>query len=678
MTGLGRHAILFEPVRIGPVVASNRFYAVPHATGHGWSQPNGAIGVRAMKARGGWGTVIAQMTEISPSSDLASHQMDRLWDACDLPVHEAQVQRIKECGALAGIELAHGGMRSRNFVSGVPVLGPSDLPILRPEVPIQARAMDRSDIWAFRDEHRRAVRNAVLAGYDIIYVYAAHDLSLLSHFLSRRTNHRTDEYGGSFENRLRLLREVLEDTLEVVGGERAVALRFSVSEPGKSVGLRHDGEGREVVEALAELPDLWDVNISGWDQDSATSRFSEEGFQLPFTSFVKEVTTKPVVGVGRFTSPDLMASLVRNGTLDLIGAARPSIADPYLPTKIREGRHDEICECIGCNICVSMEGCGVPIRCTQNPTIGEEWRRDWHPESVRKTKRKGAYLVIGSGPAGLECALTLLRAGCSITIAEREDRLGGRVALEATLPGLAAWSRVRDYRLSLLRASPDVEIYLDSDLSTENALDVEADGIVVATGAVWRSDGVGSCNLSPLDLGEGVLTPDDVLRARPGSFQSKRTVVYDDDHYYMASAIAERLALEGSRVDYVTPLSTVAAWTDLTLEQGRILDRFGQLGIGIHVNFRLCGDRRFLNLLTGEHCDIPADRLVVVGARSPNDSLHRSLLRQGSDGGVWSVGDCRVPATIQAAVYSGHRTAREILDLDGSSLDFRRELPQVA
>ena len=133
-------------------------------------------------------------------------------------------------------------------------------------------------------------------------------------------------------------------------------------------GLTSAGEGRDVVEMLAELPDLWDVNISGWSNDSATSRFTKEGYQEQYCGFVKSVTSKPVVGVGRYTTPDAMVSAVRRGVLDLIGAARPSIADPFLPAKIRDGRWDEIRECIGCNICVSADFKLVPIRCTQNPT----------------------------------------------------------------------------------------------------------------------------------------------------------------------------------------------------------------------------------------------------------------------------------------------------------------------
>ncbi len=317
-----RFDILFEPVAIGPVTAPNRFYAVTHATGHGWTQPSAAIALRAMKAEGRWGTVAVQITEIAPDSDMANHPMERIWDDSDIARHAAQVEAIKAHGSLAAIEIAHGGSRSPNITTGLPVVGPSDLPSLRPEVPLQARAMDLSDIKAFRQSHLSAARRAILAGYDIIYVYAAHDLSILSHFLASRHKKRSDAYGGSFDNRLRLLREVLEDTLEAAAGKRAVAIRFSVAEPGVAGGLLADGEGRDVVAALAELPDLWDVNIGGWSNDSATARFCDKGFQLAHTDFVKSVTTKPVVGVGRFTLPDMMVSLIRNGRLDFIGGAR--------------------------------------------------------------------------------------------------------------------------------------------------------------------------------------------------------------------------------------------------------------------------------------------------------------------------------------------------------------------
>jgi dimethylamine/trimethylamine dehydrogenase len=671
---MSRYDILFEPVQIGPVTAPNRFYAVPHATGHGWAEADGAIALRAMKAEGGWGVVSSQMTEIGPDSDLANHQMDRIWDERDIATHTKQVEVVKAHGALAAIELAHGGMRARNYTTGLPIAGPSSLPILRPEIPLQAAAMSLTDIADFRRAHKAAARRAAQAGFDILYVYAAHDLSLLSHFLSRRTNQRSDAYGGSLENRMRLLREVLEDTFEVAAGERAVAIRFSVAEPDKAIGLTHDGEGRDVVEALAELPDLWDVNIAGWPQDSVTSRFADEGYQLPFTDFVKQVTSKPVVGVGRFTSPDLMVSLISKGHLDLIGCARPSIADPFLPAKVRENRIEEIRECIGCNVCVSFDSYCVPIRCTQNPTISEEWRRGWHPEIITAAPTQKNILVVGAGPAGLECARTLLLAGHKVTIADAAASAGGRVTLESSLPGLSAWSRVRDYRLHYINQHANAELFLNSALSVEELVEFSADEVVIATGASWRSDGVGSTHMQPRNLsGLTVLTPDDLMRNINLPDNAGNCVVYDDEHYYMASVVAEKMLELGHRVSYVTPLPTVATWTDHTLEQDRIIERFNQKNIDIHVNVSLQDGGTFASTLTGKTVDINCNTIVLVGARLPNESLYQKAMADPRLPNVHRAGDCIAPGSIQGATQSGHTIARQLLSGSTEPQWFKRQ-----
>jgi dimethylamine/trimethylamine dehydrogenase len=245
-------------------------------------------------------------------------------------------------------------------------------------------------------------------------------------FLSRRYNQRTDEYGGSLENRARLLRELIEETKEAVGDTCAVPVRICVDELVGPAGLCSDGEGRDLIEMLADLPDLWDVTVGDWSNDSRPSRFGEEGVHEEYVSFVKKITGKPVVSVGRFTSPDTMVSQVRRGVLDMVGAARPSIADPFLPRKIKEGRLDDIRECIGCNICAAADNTYTPIRCTQNPTMGEEWRRKWHPEIITKKESEDRILIVGAGPAGMECAVSLGKRGYEVALAEATTELGGR------------------------------------------------------------------------------------------------------------------------------------------------------------------------------------------------------------------------------------------------------------
>ena len=381
-----------------------------------------------------------------------------LWDDGDIPALAKMTEAVHKHGSLAGIELQHGGYCSTNHYSRIPPIAPSSISVNSYD-PVQARAMDKSDIRNFRKWHRKAALRAKQAGFDLIYVYAAHSGTLLTHFLSRRINKRTDEYGGSLENRVRLFRELIEDTKEAVGDRCAVAVRFAVEEFLGPMGITSENEGREIVEMLSELPDLWDVNISNWSKDSASSRFESEGHQESYIGFVKSLTSKPVVGVGRFTSPDTMLSLIQRGVMDMIGAARPSIADPFLPKKIEEGLIEEIRECIGCNICVMSDQFSVPIRCTQNPTMGEEWRRGWHPERINPRKSDDGVLVVGGGPSGLECALALGQRGYRVILVEASAELGGRVSRESRLPGLAEWGRVRDYRQLMLERLSDCLLY---------------------------------------------------------------------------------------------------------------------------------------------------------------------------------------------------------------------------
>ena len=674
MTTPSQYKALFAPLKIGPVTAPNRFFASPHSTGHGWTEPKGAIALRAMKAEGGWGTVAVGLTEISPSSDYANHPMERIWDEKDIPRHHLQVNEIKKHGSLSAIELGHGGMQSRNLTTGLPIIGPSNLSILRPEIPSQSKAMDLTDIKSFRNEHKAAVKRSLKAGYDIIYVYAAHGLSILSHFLSVNTNKRLDQYGGTFENRIRLLREVLEDTLEMANGTAAVALRFSIAEPDKPFGMSQDGEGRDVIEALAEHPDLWDINLSGWPKDSQTSRFADEGFQLEYTNFVKSITSKPVVGVGRFTSPDLMVSLIKNRQLDLIGGARPSIADPFLPSKIKNNQIENIRECIGCNVCVSMDAYGVPVKCTQNPTISEEWRKGWHPETPPISRKKETHLIIGSGPAGLECALTLANAGHEVTVAEAKDEPGGRIAQESKLPGLNTWRRVIDYRIFQLSQKKNAQIFLSSHMSINDITDFNSDTVTIATGATWRNDFIGSTNFDPIETNNyNILTPEDIILEKFKNSHKTKFIIYDDDHNYMASVIAEKLLNNDHDVTYVTPLPTVSTWTQYTLEQGAIIERLKSLGIKFALNYKINQNFKFVNTIDNKKLKLTSKNVVVVGGRIPNDRLFSDGQLFNTIQNVFLTGDCLVPGTMQAAVLSGHQTARKILDRNADALHSKRE-----
>jgi dimethylamine/trimethylamine dehydrogenase len=678
-----RYDILFEPVRIGPVTAKNRFYQVPHCNGMGHAMPEAHAAMRAMKAEGGWAVVSTEECEIHPSGDISPYIEARLWDDHDIPALALMCEQVHAHGALAAIELTHNGPTSSNLYSREVAIAPSHQP-LKYGYPQQARAMTLRDIRDYRRWHRAAAVRAKRAGFDIVYVYAAHDLSLAMHFLQQRRNHRQDEYGGSLENRVRLLRELIADTKEAVGDTCAVAVRFATEEFLGVDGVR-ESEAREVVQMLADLPDLWDVNIAAWHMDSQTSRFAPEGYQEPFTSWVKQLTRQPVVGVGRFTSPDTMVSQIRRGVLDFIGAARPSIADPFLPKKIEEGRSEDIRECIGCNICISGDMTSTPIRCTQNPTMGEEWRKGWHPERIAGSKSLKRVLVVGAGPAGLEAARALGQRGYEVHLAEASKALGGRVNLESRLPGLGQWARVRDWRVTQLGKMANVAIYRDNDVSAADVLGFGAERVVLATGCHWRRDGYGRSNgaaIPGFDRAR-IFTPDDVMR---GVLPDGPVLLFDDDSFYMGSLMAEVLQAAGREVIYVTPDDVIAAWSTYTQEYRHIQKRLHSLGLRMITAHNIAavdsGGARLVSVYNGREQRVACASILAITARLPNDTLQQSLEALSAHwpaAGVESVtaiGDCRAPGLIVHAVYAGHRHARELDESSEGEVCFRRRTSQ--
>jgi dimethylamine/trimethylamine dehydrogenase len=490
----------------------------------------------------------------------------------------------------------------------------------------------------------------------------------MTQMLSTVTNRRTDGYGGSLANRARFQYETLEKVRAAVGDDCAIAIRTAVA-PGQELqGIDHD-EMLEFVRIVDPVVDLLDVNVGGWPEDSGTSRYYAEGHQLPWTSHVRQATSKVIVGVGRYTNPDTMAAVIRSGNFDLIGAARPAIADPFLPTKIREGRLDEVRECTGANLCILRSETFLHVSCIQNATAGEEYRRGWHPERFDPPSDPArAILVVGGGPAGMECAMVLGRIGYdAVHLVEAEPELGGKLRWTRRLPTLGDWGRVVDHRVIGLEKLPHVEVILGRRLSAADVLEYGADTVIIATGSSWTGDGTQPLQAQRIVGADRALTPERIMAGeRPAQGP---VVVYDTDGYYVAAGIAETLALEGTEVHLVTSLPRISPISDDSLEGDMLRQHLHDLGVRFHTGVvvhevadgHVRGETEF-----GEAWSHPASGVVLVTQQHSDDALHRELaaapdaLAAAGITRLLLIGDAASPRMPSDAVFDGHRVAREL------------------
>jgi dimethylamine/trimethylamine dehydrogenase len=688
--------ILFEPIRIGPKVMRNRFYQTPHADGFGAQFPGSEAYFRGLKAEGGWAVVNTGHTMIAPEYDHTGHEIvSRIWDEADVRNWSLTCDKIHEHGSLAGIELAASGSGVTGFDTRLPgggVWQAADDCLWMGA----AYAMELEDIRRLQESYVAAARRARAAGFDIINVHGAQVWGIPTMFLMKHYNRRTDCYGGSFRNRARFWLETLELVRDAVGDDCAITARFCIDTlQNTDAGIRVNEEGIGFIALADHLVDFWDLQVGGedrnnWAKDVGPSRFYKEGFQDEWLASARRHTAKPMVGVGRFTSPDTMVEAIRSGRLDVIGAARASISDPFLPNKIAEGRIEAIRECIGCNVCVSRVNAASRIICTQNATTGEEYRRGWHPEHFAPMKGgERNLLVVGAGPAGLECAIVLARRGATrVHLVEAHERIGGHFDWVPRLPGLAEWSRVVHYRQAAAASLRNLAIITRKPLTADDVMDYGADTVILATGSYWATDGLNAMTQGPLPGADAglphVLTPEQVM-VEGKDIKGERVVVYDTEGYFVGVSLAERLARAGRDVTLITPFTSAGPYLEYTGESQLLLPLLAELGVVIctgHVLSEVApnGCAGYLRHVPSQRAEWNCDAVVLTTQRLPRDELYRELCakrelwREEGLQAVYRIGDCLAPRPqVADAIFDGHRLGRE-LETD----DPMRPLPWIS
>jgi dimethylamine/trimethylamine dehydrogenase len=332
--------------------------------------------------------------------------------------------------------------------------------------------------------------------------------------------------------------------------------------------------------------------------------------------------------------------------------------------------------------------------------MGEEWRRDWHPEMIAHQKSDKEIIIIGAGPAGLEAARALGQRGYEVTLLESRKEVGGRVLRESALPGLNEWRRVIDWRLTQIKKMKNVSVYPSSPMTAAEILETGAQNIILATGATWRRDGMGRTLRKPIrgfDL-QNIFTPDDLMSANMESGNSlplfqrhtlagtrasglQNVIIYDDDHYYMGGVLAELLATDGYSVSLITPAPLISYWSQFTLEQERLQCQLMKLGVKLYpqtVVSEIQNDCvRLINTISGSETELQREGVVLVSDRISNDSIYYELkpaLEEGKLQSLRVIGDAEAPNIIAQAVFSGHLAAREFEEekVDGTPFKIER------
>ncbi len=671
---------LFKPLDIGSVTVKNRLMTAAHSHDfwkfdperyHRWNKfSERAKLYHVDRAKGGWGLITMGQVSVHPSCGTTRPTafLDEVADEYR-PITDA----IHEHGAKVFVQMNHVG---RGRTSGTDDWHPSwaTTPGLALFIPGQgpggefSKEIEVSEIHEVVEGFARSARNMQKAGFDGIEIQASHSY-LVAEFLTPAHNKRNDQYGGSLENRMRFLTEIIDAVREAVGSEYTVGVRHNCEWRMPEGGFTLE-DSIEVARRLEAGGKVDFLNLTGWPNSmSMAGTGTPHGVILESAAKVKEAVPKlPTFVVGRIVDPAMAEQIVAEGKADMVAMARASIADPEFPNKAREGRPEDIRQCIGASQgCLVRHMMKLPITCTQNPTVGREG--EWGLGTLKPATRKKKVLIVGGGPAGLEAAVTAAQRGHAVTLCELGSDLGGQVNLIVRNPRRTEFINVVDYRRRLLDKL-GIEVRLNTAVTPEFVTEFGADAVVVATGSAPYADNFDlAIHWSPSNkTGTGIAGGDqphvftswDVLHGATDGL--KNVVLFDGIGYYQSSDVLEYLVAKGSKVTAVAaggvfgedlPTNDRPLFLNVIRGKDVTFHQFTTVKEILKESVLLVDNQR------GRELTIDGiDGVVLSMGNAPRNALYHAL--EGKVGELHRIGDCVTPRRIEHAHFEGHKLGREL------------------
>jgi mycofactocin system FadH/OYE family oxidoreductase 2 len=648
---------LFSPIKLGKVEVKNRISFQPHLTNlavknlpsecqmYYWGE----------RAKGGAGLIITEELTVHPT-DMAYEKLIDVYHAEVVPGFRKVTDYVHQFDSKIFAQINHNGQQGDGSLSRLPVWAPSPVPdVLFRETPKEMEAEDIEEVaryFALSAEHVRQ------GGFDGVELQFGHS-SLARQFLSPLTNHRTDEFGGSLENRMRAPLMFISAVRKAVGDDFTLGIRMCADEmiPG-GLDLAQVQEICALFEASG-LIDFMDLSIATFYNLYLVegSMHTPLGYTIPLAAGVREKIKLPVFCTGRINDPVMAEKVLAAGQADMIGMCRALICDPYLPKKAEEGRLDDIRYCIACNQgCIGRIGMNKSIGCVQNPAVGRE--REWGEGTLKPAPVKKKVMVVGGGPGGMWAAKMAGRRGHEVTLLDRNDTLGGQVRTGMKGTGRDEFGVIiRNEKDQVEKAG--VTVRLEVEATPEMILQADPDTVIIATGSRPKPHPVGGAD------GPGVCNVWEVLEQKVEV--GEKVCLIDYDGHHRATATAEYLATQGKQVHIICSSLFIGAelgpTQDLYLTRQRLLKKGVSFTPDIAV-MEVAGEAgaktiKGFNVYSNEWDEWGGyDTVVLAMGQAVDDELYFAL--KGKVKELHRIGDCVAPRKVDMAIWEGHKVGREI------------------